>query len=242
MWFYVGLKRVRMDERQLYVSNYIPRDSNSFQCDHRGQAKSLDQSPTDHNLFSGRHAVWRQSDIHAQAAHSIFERGPGRQRVKAISWISRTGGGHSIAATFRFYPYNGPKSDIAAKTQNHWPRWRRGAYGSFQADLVGVNDQLFLGQKLGRAVPFHIYGVSKITVICWEHGNNDTAFMVVGCFLNSIANRKLRHRELHLESSMLIVSQDLVRACHSNKVNQMDIVNEPDPPMQFGGSGSIPPP
>jgi hypothetical protein len=97
-----------------------------------------------------------------------------------------------------------------------------------------VNDQFFFGQKLERAVPFHIDRVSEIAVICWEHGNNDTAFMVVGCFIDSIANRKLRHRELHLESSMVIVSQDWVSASHSNKLNQMDIVNDPDSPKRFG--------
>jgi hypothetical protein len=51
---------------------------------------------------------------------------------------------------------------------------------------------------LERAVPLHIDGVSKIAIICREDGNNDTAFMVVGCFIDPIANRKLRHRELHL--------------------------------------------
>jgi hypothetical protein len=67
---------------------------------------------------------------------------------------------------------------------------------------AAMNDQLFLAQKLERAVTFHIDGVSEIAIICGKHGNNDAVFMVVGCFIDSIANRKLRHRELLLESSM----------------------------------------
>jgi hypothetical protein len=69
-----------------------------------------------------------------------------------------------------------------------------------------MNDQFFLGQKLERAIPFHIDGVSEISVICWKHGNNDAVFMVVGCFIDSIANRKLRHRAPPLESSTAIIS------------------------------------
>jgi hypothetical protein len=71
------------------------------------------------------------------------------------------------------------------------------------------------------AVPFRIDGVSKIAIICWEHGNNDTAFMVVGCFIAPIANRKLRHRELHLKSSMRIISQiGLARLNQKNLPNR----------------------
>src|ERR1700722_10826400 len=57
--------------------------------------------------------------------------------------------------------------------------------------VTGVDDQFFFGQKLKRAVPFHIDGVSKIAVVRREHGNNDAAFMVVGCSIDLIANRKL---------------------------------------------------
>jgi hypothetical protein len=53
-----------------------------------------------------------------------------------------------------------------------------------------VNDQFFFGQKLERAVSFHIDGVSKIAVVRGEHGNNDAAFMVVGRSIDLIANRK----------------------------------------------------
>ena len=66
----------------------------------------------------------------------------------------------------------------------------------------GVNDQLFLGEKLERAIPFHVHRVSKVTVICWEHGDDSAALMVVRCFVDLLANRKLRHRELLLESSV----------------------------------------
>ena len=43
----------------------LSRDLCSVQCDHGCQTKSLDQFPTDYNLLSRRHAVWRQSEIHA---------------------------------------------------------------------------------------------------------------------------------------------------------------------------------
>jgi hypothetical protein len=48
---------------------------------------------------------------------------------------------------------------------------------------------------LKRAVTFHIDGVSEIAVICWEYGNHDAAFMVVGCFIDSIANRRDRRQQ-----------------------------------------------
>jgi hypothetical protein len=38
--------------------------------------------------------------------------------------------------------------------------------GLWRNRSAGVNDQFFLGQKLERAVPFHIDGVSKIAIIC----------------------------------------------------------------------------
>ena len=65
--------------------------------------------------------------------------------------------------------------------------------GSFHhptSELVGVNDQIFLGEKLERTVPFHIDGVPKVAVNCWEHGNDDAVLMVVGCFstFSPIAN------------------------------------------------------
>jgi hypothetical protein len=65
-----------------------------------------------------------------------------------------------------------------------------------------VNDQLFFGEKLERAVPFHVNRVSKVAVICWEHGDHSAGLMVVCRFVDLLANRKLRHRELLLESSV----------------------------------------
>jgi len=65
-----------------------------------------------------------------------------------------------------------------------------------------MNDKFVLGQKLQRAIAFHIDGVSEVAIIRWEHGNHDAAFMVVGCFIDSIANRKLRHHKLLCELLM----------------------------------------
>jgi hypothetical protein len=60
---------------------------------------------------------------------------------------------------------------------------------------LDVNDQLFLGEKLEGAVPFHVNGISKIAVNCWKHGDDRAALMIVGCTIDLLANRKLRHRE-----------------------------------------------
>jgi hypothetical protein len=76
---------------------------------------------------------------------------------------------------------------------------QRDAGATERGRLALVNDQFFLGQKLERAVPFHIDGVSEIAIIGREHGNNDAVFLVVGCFIDPVANRKLRHRELLLK-------------------------------------------
>jgi len=86
--------------------------------------------------------------------------------------------------------------------QSKLERYTASLAGFQRTRLAGVNDQFFLSDELERAVTFHVDGVSKIAIIGWEHGNNDAAFMVVGCFIDPIANRKLRHRELLLESSM----------------------------------------
>jgi hypothetical protein len=75
----------------------LSRDLCSVQCDHGGQTKSLDQLPTDHNLLSRCHAVWRPSEIHAQAAYSILAHRPGRQGVEATGTIGCARDGHSIA-------------------------------------------------------------------------------------------------------------------------------------------------
>jgi hypothetical protein len=68
--------------------------------------------------------------------------------------------------------------------------------------LAGVNDQFLLGEELKRAVPFGVNGVSKAAVDCRKHGDDRTHLMVVGCVIDFLANRKLRHRKLLLESSV----------------------------------------
>jgi hypothetical protein len=72
---------------------------------------------------------------------------------------------------------------------------------------AGVNDQLFLGKKLERAVALHIDGVAKIAVGGRKHGDDDAGFMVVGRFVDLLANRKFGHRELLLESLMRVSAQ-----------------------------------
>ncbi len=72
---------------------------------------------------------------------------------------------------------------------------------------IGVNDQIFFGEKLKRAVPFGIDGIAKMTVRGREHGNDRAALMFVGCFIDPVANCKLRHRKLLLESSTRLSSQ-----------------------------------
>src|ERR1700682_6522293 len=61
---------------------------------------------------------------------------------------------------------------------------------------VSVNDQLFLAEKLERAVPFHVDRVAKIAVGGWKHRDDNARLMVVGCFVDLVANCKLRHRKL----------------------------------------------
>ena len=72
---------------------------------------------------------------------------------------------------------------------------------------AGVNDQLFLGKELERAIALHIDGVAEVTVLGRKHGDDDAGFMIVGRFVDLLANRKLRHRELLLESSMPTVDR-----------------------------------
>jgi hypothetical protein len=64
-----------------------------------------------------------------------------------------------------------------------------------------VNDQSFLGKKLERAISFHVNGVSKVAVNCWEHSDDRAALMIVGCIIDLLANREFRHRKLLLELS-----------------------------------------
>jgi hypothetical protein len=67
--------------------------------------------------------------------------------------------------------------------------------------LAGVNDKFFFGEKLQRTVSFGVNGVSKAAVNCRKHGDDRATHMVVGCVIDLLANRKLRHRKLLPESS-----------------------------------------
>jgi hypothetical protein len=67
--------------------------------------------------------------------------------------------------------------------------------------LAGVNDKFFFGEKLQCTVPFRVNGVSKAAVNCRKHGDDRATHMVVGCVIDLLANRKLRHRKLLPESS-----------------------------------------
>jgi hypothetical protein len=69
-------------------------------------------------------------------------------------------------------------------------------------ESAGVSDQFFLGKELERAVSFHVDGVSNVAFNRWKNGNDRADFMVVGCIIDFLANRKLRHRKLLLESLM----------------------------------------
>jgi hypothetical protein len=73
--------------------------------------------------------------------------------------------------------------------------------------LAGVNDQFFLGKELERAIALHVDGVAKIAIRCRKHGNDDAGFMVVGRFIDLLANRKFGHRELLLESLTQVSAQ-----------------------------------
>jgi hypothetical protein len=66
--------------------------------------------------------------------------------------------------------------------------------------LRRVNDQFFLGEKLERTVPFGVNGIPKAAVNCRKYGDDRTHLMIVGRIIDRLANRKLCHRELPLES------------------------------------------
>jgi hypothetical protein len=60
---------------------------------------------------------------------------------------------------------------------------------------LAVTDQLFLVEKLQRAISFRVNGISKAAVNRWEHGHDRAALMIVGCIINLLADGKFRHRE-----------------------------------------------
>jgi hypothetical protein len=57
----------------------------------------------------------------------------------------------------------------------------------------GVNAQFFFGKELQQAVAFHIDSVSEAVVNSWIHGNDRSALVVLGCTIDQLANRELRH-------------------------------------------------
>jgi hypothetical protein len=64
-----------------------------------------------------------------------------------------------------------------------------------------MTDEFLFGEKLQRAVPFEVDGISEVAVDCWKHGDHRAALVVVGRIIDLLANRKLRHREILLELS-----------------------------------------
>jgi hypothetical protein len=78
------------------------------------------------------------------------------------------------------------------------------ALAMYRIKSAVVNDQSFFGEELERAVSRHIDGVSNVALNRWKNGNDRADFMVVGCIIDFLANRKLRHRKLLLESSMRV--------------------------------------
>jgi hypothetical protein len=64
-----------------------------------------------------------------------------------------------------------------------------------------MNDEVFLGEKLKCPVSFHVDGVPEVAVNRWKHGDDRAALVVVGRIIDHLANSKLRHRELLLESA-----------------------------------------
>jgi len=56
-----------------------------------------------------------------------------------------------------------------------------------------VNAQFFFGKELEQAVAFHIDSVSEAVVNSWKHGNDRSALVVLGCTIDQLANRELRH-------------------------------------------------
>jgi hypothetical protein len=70
-----------------------------------------------------------------------------------------------------------------------------------------VNDQLFLGKELERAIALHIDGVAEVAVLGRKHGDDDAGFVVVGRFVDRLANCKFGRRELLLESVTRVSAQ-----------------------------------
>jgi hypothetical protein len=80
------------------------------------------------------------------------------------------------------------------------PSFRETATASARGSIQ-VTNQLFFVEEIERAVAFGVDGVSEIAFNGWKYRNHDAAFMVVGCIVDLLANRKFRHRELLFAAS-----------------------------------------
>jgi hypothetical protein len=59
-----------------------------------------------------------------------------------------------------------------------------------------VDDKVFLGEGLERAVPVRFDKESKVAVSRWKHGDDCAALIVIVCTIDVLANRDPRHRKL----------------------------------------------
>jgi hypothetical protein len=86
-----------------------------------------------------------------------------------------------------------------------WIAGRAGGYPATAGQLAGMNDEFFFVEKLQRAISFDIDGIAKVAVRGRKHGNHGAGLMVIGCLVDPLADCKLRHRELLLESPDRII-------------------------------------
>jgi hypothetical protein len=66
----------------------------------------------------------------------------------------------------------------------------------------GVNDQFLLSKELDVPYPSISTAYRTLPSTVGKMANNRADFMIVGCIIDFLANRKLRHRRLLLESLM----------------------------------------
>src|SRR3979411_1520008 len=72
--------------------------------------------------------------------------------------------------------------------------------------------QLLLGEKLECAVTVRVNSVPKASVDGRKHGNTRPRLVIVSYLFDLLANCKLRHRKLLLESSMRLYLHELAVA------------------------------
>src|SRR2546422_9612259 len=70
--------------------------------------------------------------------------------------------------------------------------------------------QLLLGEKLECVVTGRVDSIPKASVNGRKHGNNRTRFVIVSDVFDLLANRKLRHRKILLDSFDAIISPQAV--------------------------------